>query len=238
MVNDNSFYINCMTRSYYQFINSQVSGKQVKGTMGFQDYAAGMVKALEENEEAGQVQELSTEDMTLEEYRQYIHNKISQIPLHSSQRLRTVQVHITDEGFKAMQTDKEYEKWVLDTLKSNFSYHDPWAAVCGGSFAIHRFGASKEEYRGDSWYTGFPGKPNGLMDEEESFWERRAAKQKRYIEQQQEKADENKVMRRVYREAALRRGDLKGMSDADAVTQTLSMASLLLSEGEPENKVR
>lgn len=237
-MSDNSFYINCMTRAFYRLVNSQISGKQIKGAIGFQDYAAGLAKETDARQEIRQPDGPETENMTLDEYKQYIYNRISQIPLHPSQMLRTVQVNITDQGFEAMQQDKEYEKWVLDTLKSNFSYHDPWAEVCGGSFAIHRFGVSKEEYRGDSWYTGFQGKSGNPMDEEESFWERRMEKQKQYIEQQQERMDETKLMRRIYREAALRRGDIKGMLDADAMTQTFSAADLLSLEGEARKNAR
>lgn len=225
----NNFYINYLTRSFTGIMNSQTAGKQIKGFKSFKDYVESGVKT-------DTTSARTAEDMTLEEYKQYIYNKISRIPLHPSQILRTVQVHITDEGFQAMQKDEEYEKWVLDTLRSNFSYNDPWSDICGGGFSIHRFGATKEEYRGDSWYTGFQGKESVLPDEEEGFWEKRAGRHKKYIELQQEMADKNKIMKRVRQEAALRRGDIEGMFDKDSITETFNLASLLMMTEDPEPK--
>ena len=229
----NNFYINYLTHSFTGMINSQTAGNRIKGFKSFKDYVESGIKA----DGSGTAATRTVEDMTLEEYKQYIYDKISQIPLHPSQILRTVQVHITDEGFKAMQKDAEYEKWVLDTLRSNFSYNDPWSDICGGSLFIHCFGATKEDYRCDGGYTGFQGKESILPDDEEGFWEKRAKRHKKYIELQQEKADENKIMKRVRQEAALRRGDIERMFDGDGIMETFNLASLLMMTGEPEGKV-
>ncbi len=213
-----------MTRAYSGYLQSQLAGTKTKGVMGFKD----VVNNISGKEE---VSPFSTKDMTLEEYKQYIYQKISMIPMHPSQAMRSVSIHISDEGFEAMQKDPEYEKWVMDTLKYDFGYYDPWSSVSGGSFTIHRFGATREEYRGDSWYTGFQGGRGRALYEkeaEESFWEKRRKRHKLYIQQQQEMANEKKILQRVCQEAAVRRGDYEHMFDAQGATPVLSMAKILL----------
>lgn len=93
------------------------------------------------------------------------------------------------------------------------------------------FGATKEEYRGESWYTGFQGGRGRAPYEkeaEESFWEKRRKRHKQYIQEQQEMANEKKIMQRVYQEAAVRRGDYENMFDGQSITPMLSMAKIML----------
>lgn len=220
----NDFFVNGLTRAYSGFLQSQLAGTKTKGTMGFMD----TVEALDES---GNVGALSTEDMTLEEYKQYIYQKISLLPMHPSQAMSSVSIHITDKGFEAMKKNPSYEKWVLDTLKANFAFNDPWADICGGSFSVYRFGETKEEYRGDSWRMGFQGgKGSSIFDEEseESFWEKRAKRHRKYMEMLNKEALEEKIMGRVLMEAAVRRGDYEGMFAEQSMAQSISFARLLL----------
>lgn len=220
----NDIFVNSMTRAYAGFLQSQLADTKTKGIMGFRD----MVEALDKSKNADA---FSTEDMTLEEYKQYIHQKISQIPMHPSQAMSCVSIHITDKGFEAMKKDPSYEKWVLDTLKVNFSFNDPWAGICGGSFSVHHFGETKEEYHGERWNMGFQGgKGSSIFDEEseDSFWEKRAKRHKKYIEMQNEAALEEKIMGQVLKETAVRRGDYEGMFAEQSMAQSISFARLLL----------
>lgn len=229
---DNSIFVNSMTKVYSGLLQSQFAGKGIKGAGGFLDMAASI-------DSSGKLKTATAMDMTLEEYKQYLYYKISQIPMHPSQAMSSVSVHISDEGFQAMQKDPAYEKWVLDVLRRNFAFCDPWADVCGGSFSIHRFGATKEEYRGDGWYTGFMGGKGSLIfddEAEESFWERRAKRFRQQIGQQQKQEEKKETMQRVYQEAALRRGDYEGMFDSQGITPMLGIASLLLAPKEAEGK--
>lgn len=223
-MNNNSFLVNNMTKAYGGLLQSQLAGGQVKGAAGFRD----VVTAMGGKGEAGAS---LAADLPLEEYKQYIYQKISRIPMHPSQTMRSVAVFISDAGFEAMRADPEYEKWVLDTLRYDFAYNDPWSEVCGGSFTIHRFGATKEEYRGDSWYTGFQnGRGRAIYEKEaeESFWEKRRKRFKKYMRYLQEAEKEEKILERVYQEAAVRRGDFENMGDYKAMAQMLPMAKLLL----------
>ena len=71
--------------------------------------------------------QVSSEDMTLEEYKEYFNEKMSGLYTHHSQRLYTHPsqrnrndiIDITDAAYKRMQTDPEYEKKILDALAKN-----------------------------------------------------------------------------------------------------------------------
>lgn len=240
---NNEFYINCMTRTYTRLKNSYNAAKYPGTRTDFKDFMTvdndGKANESGEVSASEKINAWLVENMTLEEYKQYIYDKISEIPMHPSQILHSVSVSISDEGFAAMQKDSEYEKWVLDTLRQDFGFYNPWCSVSGGSFTVHRFGKSKEEYRGDSWYMGFQGGKGSILfdkEAEEGFWKRRSKRHKEYIKQSQEIADEKKIMKRVYQEAAMRRGDWENMFDGEGAALSLNLANLLFTSGKKEIK--
>lgn len=184
-MSQNTMYVNYMTKTYHNFLKSYEAGQKQAESVSFADKIA--EKKLETAEVAQP--EISAKELTLEEYKQYIHEKISQIPVSPSQMDSSFSVHISDAGFEAMRADPEYEKWVLDRLKYDFGFNNPWAGICGGSYVVHNFGASKEEYSGQSWHAGYQnGKGESLFNQkaEDSFWERRMQRSKELMEQLEE----------------------------------------------------
>ncbi len=132
--------------------------------------------------ETGETEAVSVKDMTMEEYKQYIYDKISEIPLHPTQRLGMISVQISDEGFEAMKNDPEYERWVLNDLRIGFAQSNPWAAVCGGTFSVIRYGATKEDCSAEMWSAGFNNGRGAEKYEEETtedFWELRIKRQQK-----------------------------------------------------------
>lgn len=95
------------------------------------------------------------QEMSPEQYRSYICGRISALTIHPSQSQCSISIHISDAGLQAMQQDPEYEAWVLDCLACDFSFQDAWGPLCGGSYVVHSFGASREEYHGESWFPGY-----------------------------------------------------------------------------------
>ena len=97
-------------QNYYQ--NSVVTAKSAKDanstekTDGFAGTVAGK----------GSV---STEDMTLEEYKRYFNEKMNSLYTHPSQRNMNDVIDITDAAYKRMQTDPEYENKILDGIAKN-----------------------------------------------------------------------------------------------------------------------
>ncbi len=130
--------------------------------------------------------EQMTQAMSIEQYKLYIYQKISGLPTSATQKWDAVSVNISEEGFAAMKADPAYEKWVLDTLRRDFAYYNPWSAYAGGSYRAHYFGATKEEYRGESFPMGFRNggrhTDSAKKKKQKSFWEKRAERHKLYMD--------------------------------------------------------
>lgn len=96
-------------------------------------------------------EEPSPQEMTMEEYKQYIAQKIRQLPVHPSRRQENISVIISEEGYEAMKNDPEYEAWVLNDLRSAWSQ----PCFCFGNesktYTSIYYGASKEECRSETW---------------------------------------------------------------------------------------
>ncbi len=92
-------------------------------------------------------------DMSLEEYMHYIYGIISELSRKNYSRGNSVFIYISEEGFRAMQESPEYEAWVMENIRQAYHY-------CGsrgghdGYHSAHFFGATKEEYQGQSWHSG------------------------------------------------------------------------------------
>ena len=202
-------YKNGMTRNYQNYINHikrQAETRMQAGSRtgeSFLDvvnkYAATAVIA-----ETYQPEPVSTQDMTMEEYKEYISDRLSRIPMHPSQMQNSVAIHISEAGFEAMKNDPEYEEWVIGWLEKDMACNNPWSGICGGQYVVHYIGATKEEYRGQSWYPAYQnGKGESLFNQkaEGSFWERRLKRQEM-------------EMQRVQRLSALQLQMMQGQSAA------------------------
>lgn len=194
--------INYMTKSYNTFARSygakQGTDKKITDTVLEK---MNEMSGLEETSGTAYTKKVSTQDMTMEEYKSYIYDKISQLPMNSSRMQDSISINISETGFEAMKNDPEYEKWVLGYLEKDFMAYNPWSSACGGTYCVKYIGASPEEYRGESWYAGYKnGNGKSLYNgkSESSFWERRVENQKR-IEKQIKKQQEKK---RLQEEAA------------------------------------
>lgn len=185
-----TIYKNRMTRNCQNYINHlkrQAETRTQTGTQTGESFLDVVNKyaATAAIAETYQPEPVSTQDMTMEEYKEYISDRLSRIPMHPSQMQNSVAIHISEAGFEAMKNDPEYEEWVIGGLEKDFASHDPWSGICGGHYVVHYFGATKEEYRGQSWYPAYQnGKGESLFNQKAkgSFWERRLKRQE--MEQQ------------------------------------------------------
>lgn len=132
--------------------------------------------------------EAAVQAMSRAEYKLYIYQKIGEIPMNPSQRQDMVSVNISEEGFAAMQADPAYEKWVLDTLRKDFSAYNPWSNYTGGSYRSYYFGATRQEYRSESFSLGVRREDRNRKSskkKEKSYWEKRAQRHKLYMDLKQ-----------------------------------------------------
>lgn len=94
---------------------------------------------------------VSPREMTMEEYKQYIAQKLRQLPVYPGRTQAHVFVTISEEAYAAMKNDPEYEAWVLDDLRSVWS----GPGFCYGSgdevYISVYYGATKEECHSDTW---------------------------------------------------------------------------------------
>ncbi len=93
-------------------------------------------------------------EMSLAEYVQYINGKISELSRRSYGRHRDVFIYISEEGYRAMQNDPEYEEWVMQNIRDAYRYSVSWCGHDADYHSVHLFGATKEDYRGQSWSSG------------------------------------------------------------------------------------
>lgn len=66
---------------------------------------------------------VSTEDMTLDEYKAYFQDKMDSLYTHPSQRNRNWVIDITDAAYERMKKDPEYEQKVLNCFAVNKSFN-------------------------------------------------------------------------------------------------------------------
>ena len=123
-------------------------------------------------------------EMSLDEYKQYITEKIQSMPVASTHWLDNETIVISDKGYEAMQADPEYEAWVLDSIRENLSAPTYASMVTPKleHMAVHSYGATKEEYRGQSWSR----QKNSPLESTESYWTTRRKRSKHILELEQE----------------------------------------------------
>lgn len=172
-MSDNTIHVNSMTKMYGQFMKIFGEKKEQANSTSFVD-------TLEKKH---------TEHMTLDEYKKYIHDKISQIPIHPSQSGWQWNIEITDEGFEAMKENPEYEEQVLKSIRANFSFVDHFHSI---NYSVLHFGATEEESYGRSFGGGNP-----MMEKEEGFWERRAKRREKLNEQYEEMMEKKALAKRL-----------------------------------------
>ena len=193
---NNTINLNYLTRLSASFAGSGTTQRSTAQSNDFLSMAS-QIKA-EQTAPANAVSK--TADMSLEEYKQYIWNKISDLPMSASSQMESISIQITDEGFEAMKNDPEYEAWVLDSLAQNFRFQNPWTAMCGGGYVVHHFGATKEQYHGESWYPGYMGGQGASLFDKKSkgsFWEQRMERHKEFMELQQKAAAKRRMMMKL-----------------------------------------
>jgi hypothetical protein len=237
---NNTINVNGMTSYYNSFIKSITSQTSVnKGSKINSGTVTGekdsFISTLSSKVETASTIEgastVSTKDMTLEEYKQYINDTISKYNIHSSHSCDSYAISISDEGFKAMQADPEYEKWVMDSIKGMLGdeYSSGNRALTGPLCCVCSFGASKAECRCLSWSNGYQNGTGEQVWEAQSkgsFWTKRA-EQKKIQDRIDKKAAEKKELEEKWlQEAAEKRQAYIDFLNGDKVFKTNSISEL------------
>lgn len=186
----------------------------------------------------------SVKDMTLEEYKVYISEKISSYKIHPSIMGDNISISISEAGYKAMQSDPEYEKWVMDSVKGMLTneYPNRNRTLTGTLCCVASFGASKEECRCLSWSEGYQngnGKSIWENESEDSVWKSRDSKKNLSI-MQEKRAEKKRQQEKELAEMAIERrreyqritnmhfrkaNDVMNQENTDSTSYNLSLAS-------------
>lgn len=123
----------------------------------------------------------SKEEMTLDEYKQWFTNEMSQLPVSGYYRESfTGSLVITEEAFEKMKADPEWEKTVLNMLKEMYSVN----GLPQKSYCYQVIGASPAETYGYSAPTDSGGRPSASSGNTESWWSKRRERMEALLEEQ------------------------------------------------------
>ena len=148
------------------------------------------------------VSEKSKDEMSLDEYKQWVMNEISQFPVSGWVRstFSSGAIVIKEEAFERMKNDPEYENYVLNRVRSAYSVKG--LSVGSNNVSFDVIGASPEECYG---YAGPVGK-SGLetANDGETWWEKRHKRLEEFIEEQIEKNQKEHLIKRKQMEDVYR----------------------------------
>ena len=143
---------------------------------------------------------VSREDMTMEEYKNFINELMNSIPFDATRIYDREIVSISDAGWEQMKNDPDYEAWVLGYTAENRSVRNPFFGWPGasGSVYVGKFGASIEEHIGQSVGISGPGSRSNHIKNEKSWWKKRHEKMEELMEEQAKKAIKKEQAQRAF----------------------------------------
>lgn len=89
----------------------------------------------------------TAESMTMGEYKKYVYNKITNIQNEHFNGKDLAAVSISEDGFKAMKNNPDYENWVFSQLENAFG--NPADDLA--SYTVLRIGADRKDLQCETW---------------------------------------------------------------------------------------
>ena len=129
---------------------------------------------------------VSRQDMTMEEYKQFITNLMNSIPFDATQSNNVEIWSISEEGWEQMKKDSDYEAWVLGYTSQNRAVRNPFAGLMGnmGNFCTEKFGASIDEHIGQSVsMSTMNGNTSAKNKNKKSWWQERNERYEEMVEE-------------------------------------------------------
>lgn len=103
----------------------------------------------------------STADMTMEEYQEYIWNKIETFPFHPTRPFDEQTIKIQDKCWERMKNDPEYEEKMMNIIKEGRMYPNPFYAMGDkGAYEVLEFDGGEGCYP-HTWSKNFGGSSVG-----------------------------------------------------------------------------
>ena len=112
---------------------------------------------------------VNTDEMSMDEYKDYIADILGKIPFDASHPYDEEVTYISDEGWQQMKNDPDYEAWVLGYTVENRAVKNPFVGMGDkGVYCIEHFGASIEEHHGEGYSKVYGGTARGARSMFES----------------------------------------------------------------------
>lgn len=124
------------------------------------------------------------DNMSLDDYKNFVTEKILQTSRHFSRFKDDITVVLTDKTFAAMKSNPDYESWVFNRLQEELNFPDYLCFYPGnnGRMETIQFGETEKDYRG----TSIGKHKNFSQSQEKSYWELRLERLKKRLEAEQE----------------------------------------------------
>ncbi len=146
---------------------------------------------------------VSRDDMTMEEYKRFFTGLMQSIPYDWSQKNDVNVWSITEAGWEQMRNDPDYEAWVLGYTAQDRAVNIPFAAMPGyfPSYHTEHFGASIDEHLGQGIPMNNPA-VNKEADDGKSWWEKRHERMEKLLEEIVETATEKEAVKKAQAKGA------------------------------------
>lgn len=137
----------------------------------------------------------SKDEMTMDEYKQWFMNEISQMPVSAWYRSTCVggALTITDKAFERMKNDPEWEKTVMNMVRNMYSSNGIMGSKMIGFQVI---GASPEECYGEGIPVDNNSGASSNSNSEESWWKKRHERMEELMKEQEKEAIKKAQARR------------------------------------------
>ena len=196
-------YLSQITSRYGSLFSKGVQGNREQGTMA--DAISKIIS--QKTEDVGETKE----KMTLDEYREYISDKIAGFPLHPSQLGNSFAINISDASLQKMKDDPEYEEWLLNDVKGALGSAVPgWYQAMGGppTYCVLNYENGERGCWCHMWSTGYKGgntDAKTMFDNEskDSVYTRRAERKKQIEKDMQKKAQQKRIREKEMAEEAI-----------------------------------
>lgn len=132
-------------------------------------------------------------EMSMEEYKEKVYDKISRIPIHPSQARTEIFVDISDSAFERMKNDPEYEKQMMANLEKEFGM--PYYFSNPPAYTAISIGEKAEDYRSVS--IGSSNKEKPVTRPKKGFWERRIERTIEIEKRVKEKKEKEELLEKL-----------------------------------------
>ena len=182
-------FINAMNKAYGSENSADTSNVKYPGDVTI-EYPPRINNAVNNSV----VSEKSKDEMSLDEYKQWVMNQISQFPVSGWVRstFSSGAIVIKEEAFERMKNDPEYENYVLNRVRSAYSVQG--LPVGSNNVGFDVIGASPEECYG---YAGPAGKSGSeTANDGEFWWKKRHERMEELLREQEKEAVKKAQARR------------------------------------------